>query len=106
MKLTTRQKYLASCVNPYYKGFSTPKEVREAKELAKGKFWYDSDNMEYWAVSLTGRRYGFGHNFIFKPLTKKNQKRNQECKEIVRKAARLWIKNKYQEAIDMANSQP
>lgn len=57
--MTKRQKYIASCGNPYYNGFATKNEVKLAKRLARGKYWYDVDYEEYVSFSPKGYRKYF-----------------------------------------------
>lgn len=59
--MTKRQKYIASCSNPYYANYATAEEVRAAKKLARGKFWFDKDFGHYCSFSPGGLRHFFGY---------------------------------------------
>lgn len=62
--MTKRQKYIASCLNPYYKNFATREEVKEAKYLARGKYWHEKDDGKYCSFSPGGLREYFYYGEI------------------------------------------
>ena len=59
--MTKKQKLIASCQNPYYKNLATKEEVKTAKKLARGTYWYDADEAEYCSFSPGGLRKYFSH---------------------------------------------
>ena len=90
--MTNRQKFIAGCINPYnpYSGkFATKVEVKQAKQLAKGKYWHDVDNMQYVAFSPGGKRNYFEYD------------ESDNTKSIAKKSAALWSKARCSEAIEM-----
>lgn len=100
MTLTKRQKFIAAATMPTYGGFATRKEVKEAKELARGHYWDEGeDYSQLCAYSLSGRREYFEYEW-FSWGTKKQKIR---WKKEARKAAKLWTQNKYKEAKDICN---
>jgi len=91
MKLNKRQKFIASCCNPYYNKFATKVEVKAAKKLARGHYWYDADYEEYASFSPTGMKKFFTINiYSWAPWNRK-----KKWKELARKAAREWAKGDY-----------
>ena len=102
-KLTRREKYLASCCNPYYEGFSKREEVKAAKLKARGKYWYDSEFDQFIAFSPNGKRMRFDVEVWLS--SSKNKKRmnsfQTEWKRICRKVAFLWAKGKYNQSLQI-----
>lgn len=105
-KMNKKQRYIAACVNPYYNRFASKSEVKEAKLLARGKYWLEDsqfgcsgeeDYDTFCAYSPTGKRYYFCFDWYY-PATKKQQDR---WKKEVRQAARLWSKGKCKEALQL-----
>jgi hypothetical protein len=107
--MNKRQKFIASCCNPYYDGFATKTEVKKAKLLARGKFWLEDlqfgcpadeeDHDTFCAYSSSGKRYYFCFDW-FSWGTKKQKAR---WKREAQQAARLWCKGKYKEALYIYN---
>ena len=97
MSFTKRQKIMASHLVPTYGGLSTRKEVKATKLLVRGHYWYDEDYEEYVAFSPTGKRYFFEVN-MFSPAPKGLR---LHWKKLGCKAAKLWAKGKYKEAIEI-----
>lgn len=89
-RLTNRQKFIASACLPTYGGFSTWDEVREAKLLARGKYWNDEAYAEFISFSPNGEREYFGYD--------------DEWKFDVKKCARLWAKGKKKVARELYES--
>ena len=96
MKLNNRQKFIASCCDPYYNKFATKAEVKAAKKLARGHYWYDANFEEYVAFSPTGIRSYFIHElYSWAPWNRK-----KKWKELARLAAREWAKGNYNNSRD------
>jgi len=96
MKLSKRQKFIASCIDPYYNKFATKAEVKVAKKLACGHYWYLPDFGEYVSFSPAGIRNFFVHElYSWAPWNRK-----KKWKELARKSAREWAKGKYSNARD------
>lgn len=95
MKLTKRQKFIASCMVPTYGGFAGAKEIKAAKLEARGKYWIDPDYQEYVAYSPTGRREFFVYEFS----SLGHWQTKKKWRAMARKAASLWAKGKYKEAL-------
>jgi hypothetical protein len=86
MRLTKRQKQLASWINPTYGGYATKEEVKRAKKLACAHYWYDEEFEEFISISPTGIREYFPHElYSWAPWNKK-----KKWKETARKAAKYW----------------
>ena len=85
--MTNRQKFIASCSNPYYENFATREEVKEAKQLARGKYWNDDEMYQYVAFSPGGKRYFFDYDDY------------DNSKSISKKSALLWTKAQCAKAI-------
>ena len=92
--MNTRQKFIASCSNPYYENFATREEVKEAKQLAKGKYWHESGDAHYCSFSPGGIRRFFAYdgtfhnnselqNNVYGFLNKLRQSKAKRC-------AKLW----------------
>ena len=107
-KLTRRQKFLVSCTNPYYNGFASKSEVKNAKLLARGSYWYNKDFEEWAAFSPGGKRYYFSlachvsrskgiPDFILKIHYNYQKRLAKEC-------AKLWACGKCSEAINLEKS--
>lgn len=94
MKLTSRQKLLASCNNPYWGGFSNKEEVKMAKCAARGHYWIDKQFEEYFAMSPTGRRKYIEY-IVYSWATEKVKK---EWIRLSKRAAKLWAKGSYKES--------
>lgn len=99
-RLTSREKIVASCSNPYYQGFATKTEVKRAKNKARGKFWYDNNLEQYISFSPTGRREFFDVNF-WGDNSKLAQQFFVEWKRIGKNVARYWSKGQYKKAMDL-----
>jgi hypothetical protein len=109
IKMNKRQKFIASCANPYYGGFATKEEVKKAKLLARGKYWIEDlqfgcpqneeDHNCFFAFSPTGRRYYFEFDW-FSWGTKKQKAR---WKNEARRACRHWCKGEYKKALQIYN---
>lgn len=97
--MTKRQKHIVSCINPYYNGFATKNEVKKFKRIARGKYWYDSDNYEYVSISPGGKRNYFQWEWYgsAKPKLKKR------WKSIAKQCAILWSKGKCAKAVKLTN---
>lgn len=112
VRMSKRQKFIASCCNPLYGGFASRIEVKEAKFAARGKYWVEDltfgcdskseDHDTFCAFSPTGRR-GF---FPFGWESPATQKQKDRWKKEARQAARLWCKGKYKEAIKITTYLP
>lgn len=76
--MNKRQKFIASCTNPYFGNYSTKTEVKLAKKLARGKYWNDEDFGIYVSFSPSGEQEDFHYD--------------DSSKNIAKKAARLWAK--------------
>ena len=87
--MNNRQKFIASCCNPYYGNFATREEVKEAKQLARGKYWNDDEMYQYVAFSPGGKRYFFAYDDY------------DNSKSIAKKSASLWAKGKCAKAKDI-----
>lgn len=109
MKMSKRQKFIASCCNPYYVGFASKEEVIKAKLLARGKYWLEDlqygcpadeeDHDTFCAYSLTGKRYFFTFDWFSWGTTKQKVRWKKEA----RQAASLWCKGQYKKAIQIYN---
>ena len=89
-RMTKLQKFIASCINPYYGGLANKKEVKLAKRLAKGKYWDESDFGNYCAFSPSGERCFFDYD--------------GRIKHIAKQSAKLWAQGKCDEAKEFYNS--
>lgn len=97
MRLSIKQKRIASYLLPKYGGFASDKEIKQAKELAKGKFWLYPDYQdgepvyeEYVAFSPKGVRKFFEYD-LYRPMPPKTL---YMLKALMRKAAYYWAKGK------------
>jgi hypothetical protein len=97
MKLTKRQKLIASCINPYWKGFSTRKEVKRIKLMARGHYWIDKEFEEFVVFSPGGKRTFFTYNFS-SGVSKQQQKK---WFDDARRCAYYWAKGKLKKAIEL-----
>ena len=109
--MSKREKFIASCCNPYYGGLASREEVKQAKFLARGKYWVedlqfgcsakDEDHDTFCAYSPSGKRYFF-HFDWFSPATNKQKIR---WKKEARAAAIHWCSGHYKQALQIyANS--
>ena len=94
-QLTTKQKQIASdCY-----GYCVPTEYYKTAMLkARGHYWVDSDNEQYVAISLTGRRKYFVYNFYSTGRRSEDWglvMKQKEWKKCARLGAFLWAKGKY-----------
>jgi len=104
-RMNKKQRFIASCSNPYFNNFASKKEVKLAKKLARGKYWIEylqfgrpkseEDFENFCAYSPSGKRYFFCFNWF----SGANNKQRLRWKKEARKAARLWCKGKYKEAL-------
>lgn len=100
MRLTNREKFISSCINPYFDNFATKVEVRAAKLKARGRFWYDSEFEEFVSFSPTGRREFFSVSLWYNSDTPEQEMNTyyKEWKRIARKAALLWSQGNYKKS--------
>lgn len=103
--LTKRQKLLASALNPYYEECYTRAEVKKAKSLAKGKYWYDSDFAQWVTFSPGGKRYFFElasmwHKHSEIPDFILNIYNNYQ-KRLAEECAKLWAAGKCSAALKL-----
>lgn len=108
MRMTKKQRFIADCCNPYYGKFATKKEVKQAKLLARGKYWIvylnfgtnqsSEDFNMFCAYSKTGKRRYFEFDWYL-PKHSKNFKKKIKSK--MRKVCRLWCNCKYKEALKL-----
>jgi len=112
VRLTRKQKFIASCCNPLYGGLSTRKEVKKIKLLARGHYWDEADvgnyeyheglNRHWWSeadprycsFSPTGKRRHFECDY-FSWGTKRQKAR---WKKEGKLAARLWAQGKVKQS--------
>lgn len=103
-RMNKRQKFIASCGNPYYDKFATREEVKEARLLARGRYWLEylqfncpeseEDFITFCAYSPTGKRSFFDFGMRH-PCS---QTQLASWKKEAGRCARLWCKGKYKEA--------
>lgn len=101
--LTKRQKIVALTLNPYYKGKFTRAEVKKAKTLARGKYWYDNDFAEWVAFSPGGKQ----HSFELSAMWHKHSEipdyilniHNNYQKRLAQECAKLWAAGKCSNAL-------
>lgn len=90
MKLSKRQKFIASCMVPTYGGFATKQEIKKVKLMARGHCWYDPEYEQIVAYSSSGRRRFFEVDlYSWAPWNRK-----KKWKQLAYKAARLWCQGK------------
>lgn len=104
--MTSKQKLIASCLNPYYDNYATKKEVKIAKRLACGRFWYDTENYEYCAFSPGGKRYFFTHSSMGisendPKLRPSESLANKLWRQQSKECAKLWANGKCKEALNL-----
>jgi len=98
--MSKKFKLIASALNPKFNGFANSKEIKEAKKIARGKFWKLTDFEQFCAYSLSGRRYFFEYEwFSWGTKIQKNRWMRES-----RRVCRLWCKNKYKDAMKIYNS--
>lgn len=88
LKMTKRNKLIAASMFPNIEHNASGEEIREAKLLARGKYWR-LDDCSFVAFSPSGRRQYFDCDPVF-------------AKGLV-KFARLWAKGKTREANKLYN---
>lgn len=82
--MNSRQRFIASCINPYYNNFASREEVQLARKLARGRYWNESNHGSYCSYTPCGIRTFFHYD--------------DNIKLIAKKAARLWAKGKCEES--------
>ena len=92
--MTKKQKFIAGCSNPYYDNFATKKEVKKAKQLARGKYWHELEYAQYCSFSPGGLRRFFCYDGFFSSDAKLQNDvysfRNKLSRLKAKKCAELW----------------